>query len=93
VGGHDDHRNVGVALRDTLAELEPVHAVHAHVADEDFDVAAIESLQRGLRGGGPEHAEAPLPQPRLEQLADERVVVDEEELARHLPRSSGNRFG
>src|SRR5262249_37683491 len=66
------------------------HPAQVHVADDDFHLTAIESLQRGLRGGGPEDTESSLPQPSLEELADEGVVVDEEELAGQPPRRLGS---
>src|SRR5207249_338256 len=78
---------VAIPARDALAQLEATHAGHADVADDGIYRISIESLERGLGRRGPGDTEPALPEPGLQELADERIVVDDEDLADHPPRS------
>ena len=48
-GDHDD-RHVGAVLGDALAELDPVHAAHAQIRDDDIDLTFHHERERFVGG-------------------------------------------
>src|SRR3989449_906885 len=82
----DDHRDVGPARDDALAERQAVHAAHVEVGEDDVDLGGVERRERGLGRGVPLDLEAAGTEPRGDRLAHLPLVVDDEDASAHLLR-------
>ena len=69
---------------DVREQLEPVHARHTHVTDDDVDRLAVKDAPGGERVGGLEDFEALLGQLDLKRNSLQRLVVDNQYPARHF---------
>src|SRR4029077_19108732 len=79
----DDDGNLGTALDDPLAELEPIHALHPQIRDDDVHLVIAQRVEGVLPPRAPDHLEAALPQSVLQRLAQTALIVDEQDAARH----------
>ena len=75
--GEHDHRQLG-ARADPAAELEPVRARKHHVEDDEVGRVALEQLARAVAVGGLERPVALPLEVADDDLADRRLVVDDE---------------
>ena len=81
-------------LAQALGELQPVLARHHHVDDEEIESQPGELPARLLGVAGAGHAKAVAAEIAREQVADARVVVDDEEVRRVVgQRCVGRWFG
>jgi hypothetical protein len=75
-----------VAALDPIEQLEAVHALHAHVADDDVEGLAVDDLQ-GRDGVGRELARVTVGREhRLERFAHLGVVVHDQHPRLHCAR-------
>ena len=84
--GHDDGERVGGGLADRLEQLDAAHARHLEVADDEVVVRASELGERAravLRGA---HDVAFHAEEVREDVADELLVVDDEDARPFLRR-------
>ena len=78
-GGEDDDLAVGGGVSNARQRCEPVHARHGQVEEHESGLELVGLLDRTLAVGCPaDHVEAVLDKERLERLAREGVVVDDE---------------
>ncbi len=82
-GRDDDDRKVGPLARERPAEVESAPEPQVQIRQDRID-GALGQLRAGfLDGGGPLDAEVQPGQAVLQQLAELRLVVDDENLATH----------
>ena len=79
----DDDGNLGTALDDALAQLEPIHALHAQVRHDDVHVVVAQGVEGVLPPRAPDHLEAAFSESVLQRLAQAALVIDEQDAARH----------
>ena len=96
IGGDHEYRQVGPPLLHLRQQVEPAHAGHVDVGDQQDDLladAAVELVQRRLAGQGEVEQVKPLAHLAAELLAEQhldiRFVVDHQHSDGHagLPRS------
>ena len=77
--GEEQHGDVLALLAQPAGDGEPVHVGEHHVEHHEVGLDLAGEAQRGAAVGGREHLEAGEPQGGREQLADVRLVVDDEQ--------------
>ena len=82
-GRDHDHRYIGSARHDALAEGEAVHATHVEVGEHDVHLRAFERREGGLRRGLRAHVVAARAETGGDRLAHLALVVDDEHTPAH----------
>jgi len=83
VGGHHDHRHLGIARLDLGQQRRTVHARHAPVADHQVDVFLLQHFERVQAVTRREHLDAILAEGRRQQVTELGLVVDHQYVMRH----------
>src|SRR5690606_38217187 len=93
LGGHEDDRDLGVALADRGQDVEPGDAGHADVREDDVRGVAVDLLERLAAGMGHVDVESLAPEQDLEGVEDRALVVyDQDSRFQYtsLPRTAGS---
>ena len=80
IGGHETNGHLAVERPNAVQSLWPIEARHLHVEQNDVDLLAVIAamIERRLAAGRGPHAVAVVFQIELQQVANGRFVIDDE---------------